>query len=572
MKFKTLLTVVLIGCASQLWAQTSDAVHGQNGYYNYTAQQMQADGVTFPMFSDGQKVEGWHNLDAQFDGDYVKFVMGLNSDTPSAVVYKSGNSTDKTSYTWRVSFKFLPKDTIRITKDYPVVAWKFSLPYNSLSEAKTEMFCEHWINNPLTGKAQVFNNKWGTNTLDESKKNIDWYYDPVKGIRTDGRFYYWTKYPGLANTENTKDVIKDMDWASVADWNSKGLSVNSDYGFIYNNLDSKTNIKDKSMEFIRLPKSAEEKAEFIVLINYGVIEDIEEGKGQTKNAFLDVYDHLGIPRQHFNFSCQADKTNENGQDKSNDEKPVVYLKWMKTFKSIDDAEAAICESNNWGDGTTSEITLSETSDYKNVPAATYGKVMLDRPLKAGKWNTFCVPFNMKTSTLGKVMQLTSVTTDGTNTTLNFTTAASIEAGKPYIVMPESDIESIEVGNVALSAATPTPLTVDGVTMTGCYENMYLPVGSYYISGNKFYFVDQADAVKTKSYRAYITLNSASSAKQLLINADGHTTSIAEAFADDAIDATNSIYSISGQRIAKDASSLSSLPHGIYIVGGKKIIK
>lgn len=77
MKLKLLLTTLLVACSPALWAQDATTpVHGQNGYYNYTAAQMEADGVSFEMFSDGRKVEGWYNPDAEFDGDYVKLVMG----------------------------------------------------------------------------------------------------------------------------------------------------------------------------------------------------------------------------------------------------------------------------------------------------------------------------------------------------------------------------------------------------------------------------------------------------------------------------------------------------------------
>src|SRR5574344_2549063 len=70
-------------------------VHGVGGFYNWTAQQMKADGnVT----TDGNGVK-WSNWKSSlnFEDDYVKMVMGVNNTTY--------NST-KGGYTCRVGLKF----------------------------------------------------------------------------------------------------------------------------------------------------------------------------------------------------------------------------------------------------------------------------------------------------------------------------------------------------------------------------------------------------------------------------------------------------------------------------------
>lgn len=570
MKLKLLLTTMLVACASTLMAQT----HGVDGYYNYTAKQMQTDGVTFPMFSDGRVTadKNWWNPDAEYDGDYVKFVMGVNSvdaskaaATTSVKYYNDDNKGDvDESYFWRVSFKWLPKDTIRITKNYPVVAWKFSLPANSISKAYTDMFCEFWINNIYTGKEETVTSHW----YNEDKTSD--VRDPIKPIGDNGRIS-WVKYPDLTVAgDNSNALVTSMDFAQVSTWGRKNLKVHKN-GYIYDQSSPNYKIKGTtptSMMFIRLPQTSNEKAEFLFVVNYAAIKDADEDI-----ALLDKYDHIGIPRQHFNFSCYADIKNASGEDKTNDERPVVYLKWMKTFKNLSDLQSVMTDANNWGDGTDA-ITLDENDSY-GAAAATYSSVTLDRPLKADRWNTFCVPFNMSVDELGSVKELTGVENDGENYTLTFSDASSIVAGKPYLVKPTADIETLSFENLKLSddAAGSTSVKNGDVTVTmyGNYDNSYVPEGAYFISNNKFYLADKADYVSQKAYRAFITIEGGSAAKQLLINADGQATAISKALSS-ASDAKADVYSISGVRVAKGAESLSTLPQGIYIVGGKKVIK
>lgn len=369
MKLKSLLLALVLIATQQAMAID---IHGVNGYYNYTAAQMKADGVTFPMFSDGQKVQGWFNPDAQFDGDYVKFVMGLNSTTlTTANVGKFATSTTQ-AMPWRVSFKWLPAEPVRITKNYPVVAWKFSLPENSIDSAYIDMFCEHWIVNPTTGKEETLTNRWG------DKDNADkCYWDPLKGLSSNGRCSYWAKYPGLM-VEDESSVLGSLKMDSCCaqtNWKATDLKLHNN-GFIYDGYLNQTrnDYTGTSMEFIRLPKEAGEKAEFIVLINYYCIPDTAEDKAAS-NRLLDRIDYLEIPRQHFNFWCLADTLNADGSVKTDAEKPTVYMKWMKTFASIEAAEAAITAANNWGDG-------AESTEYT---ALTYQLYYAEQMLKGYQW-------------------------------------------------------------------------------------------------------------------------------------------------------------------------------------------
>lgn len=370
MKIRNLLLTASLAAASQ--QAVAIDIHGVNGYYNYTAAQMKADGVTFPMFGDGQKVEGWKNPEAQFEGDYVKFVMGLNSkDLQSLNVGKNNTSSTK-SLPWRVAFKWLPAEPMRITKNYPVVAWKFSLPVNSIDSAYTDMFCEHWFINPTTGKEETLTNRWG----DANKGDGKVFWDPIKGISGNGRTSYWAKYPNL-KVENESSVLGALKMDSCcanANWGADKLKLHNN-GYVRDGFLNWTsnNYTATSMEFIRLPKTANERAEFIVLINYYCIPDTaDENNG---GRLLDRIPYLQIPRQHFNFWCLADTLDADGNRKTDDQKPTVYMKWVKTFASVEAAEEAISESNKWGDGT-------ESTAYTTL---TYQIYYTEQMLKGYKW-------------------------------------------------------------------------------------------------------------------------------------------------------------------------------------------
>ena len=83
-----------------------------------------------------------------------------------------------------------------------------------------------------------------------------------------------------------------------------------------------------------------------------------------------------------------------------------------------------------------ELALSETTDNSAALTEWDGyeaDVTLTRTLATGSWNTFAAPFSTAIPDGWTVKELTNATfADGT-LTLNFDNAASIEAGKPYLV-------------------------------------------------------------------------------------------------------------------------------------------
>lgn len=227
------------------------------------------------------------------------------------------------------------------------------------------------------------------------------------------------------------------------------------------------------------------------------------------------------------------------------------------------------------------LRLDEKSTDYNVESDTYTNVTVDRVLKAGKWNTFCVPFAMTAEQLTEnkiteVRKLESVTKNGESVVLNFSDPVTeIEAGVPYIVKAGGQVSQITVNGVVVKAEEPQPLTVDNVVMLGNYASMTITGDKYFISDNKFYRAADK-TITVNGFRAYITLDDAQAAgiNKMFINVDGEVTAIDEAV-EDVSDELVNVYTMNGVCVkagVKASEALNGLQRGAYIVNGKKVIK
>jgi len=214
------------------------------------------------------------------------------------------------------------------------------------------------------------------------------------------------------------------------------------------------------------------------------------------------------------------------------------------------------------------IMLADDTDNTSVIEENNGagaNVTMTRTLKGGKWNTFCVPFDMEVSELGtgaEVKELTGATLNGNNYSMTFGNASTIEAGKAYMVRVPSDVTSLSLSNKTIKSII-TPTTKDGVTFTGVYNNGNAPMGSFIISNNVFYNVDSD--VTLKAFRGYITTASGNNVKALTFDFDDDATGISLMEDGRSQMEDGAIYNLAGQRINK-------MQKGINIINGKKILK
>lgn len=205
-------------------------------------------------------------------------------------------------------------------------------------------------------------------------------------------------------------------------------------------------------------------------------------------------------------------------------------------------------------------------------AKTGAKVALTRTLGAGYWNTLCLPFSLTAdqvkTVFGDGVQLRTYS-NVTGSTMNFVSATNIEAGAPYLVKVEEDVVDPIIDGVDVTADEPVAKG-DAYAMKGTYTTYALATnGSNLFLGDGDKFYRPAEGQNTmKGLRAYFIVPSGTNAAALYANIDGVETAIDEVCADAVVDNHATVYNLNGQVVG---NSLRSLPRGIYIQNGKKIV-
>lgn len=218
------------------------------------------------------------------------------------------------------------------------------------------------------------------------------------------------------------------------------------------------------------------------------------------------------------------------------------------------------------------LVLDENKTFEVTSRIEDIRTIFKRNIKSGKWNSFCIPFNLSAddvqAVFGNGTRVLEFDPNSTESTLNFVDVTAITANKPCLIKP-----SVSWDTYTFSALTIDPsasLTVDGTNYryTGNYSKGTVPVGSYFISGNKFYkSLDNTDVLK--GYRAYITPAGTGSGAKVFNFFIAGTTAIG------AVDATarpaaSDVYSLDGRLIRRQATTLDGLAPSLYIQNNKKI--
>lgn len=228
------------------------------------------------------------------------------------------------------------------------------------------------------------------------------------------------------------------------------------------------------------------------------------------------------------------------------------------------------------------VTLDEKSESYSTPSiGTTGsaEVHLTRTFSAGCWNSLCVPFTISDAEVkaqfgndAKVAAFTGATA----TTLEFSTCTGIEAGKPYLVyIPEgaTQPEYFTFKGVTAFASQPTDVVLQGstnekTTFRGYFHKSTAPKGSYVLRKNQVYHL--VSDMDIKGFRAVLIDGTATQRVFTQWSLDGTTTGIGNIDAN--VIQRYNVYNTNGQMVRHAATSLDDLPHGVYIVNGKKVIK
>lgn len=227
------------------------------------------------------------------------------------------------------------------------------------------------------------------------------------------------------------------------------------------------------------------------------------------------------------------------------------------------------------------VTLDEKSESYSTPSiGTTGsaEVHLTRTFSANSWNSLCVPFAISEAEVktqfgngAKVAEFTGATA----TTLEFSTCTGIEAGKPYLVyIPEGATQTkFTFKGVTAFASQPIDVEQQGstnekTTFHGYFHKNTAPKGSYVLRKNLVYHLVSDMAIK--AFRAVLIDGTATQRVFTQWSLDGTTTGIGNIDAN--VIQRYNVYNTNGQMVRHAATSLDDLPHGVYIVNGKKVIK
>ena len=294
-----------IGAAAQ------DAIHGVDGYYNFTPTQMKASGM-WHIGNNGKKLSGYYPEIVYDESEmtYAKFIMGVNNATPN----------DAGVYGCRSEFVLEEVSKgdgcMQITSAYPVIAFKFSAPVNNVSWDGGDSWGYYepefsWYN-PEAEDASGVNP--GQTSGNKNKLQLN-------GLDNNGRYRFVHYSPTL------KDIF-GRDSVQLNRSSALGEEVRKLYSW---------NGEDKLIwRVIRLlpNESNPELADLIIAMDLSTIVNADG------TPYVDL---APIKMKYVSFMALS----ING---TLDERPYINFKWLKTFTSMDAFNESLCDEQNWGDG------------------------------------------------------------------------------------------------------------------------------------------------------------------------------------------------------------------------------
>ena len=233
------------------------------------------------------------------------------------------------------------------------------------------------------------------------------------------------------------------------------------------------------------------------------------------------------------------------------------------------------------------------------------QVKIARKMAANRWTTCVLPFSLNRQQVDAIFgpaysaaypQGTQILyfdhIEGSKAYFVRHAYNTIVAGKPFLIKPTKNIESINTAKVTdypyVTIENTKPkdwCESNGYVWTSSYNKMDIVKNDYFIGASDGKFKAYSAASGTvKGFRGFLKAKLPASAKPTMLSIstssitdgnDGETTGIEDLIinADGELMPANSrVYNINGQLVSEDASSFQSLPSGIYIINGKKYIK
>ena len=226
------------------------------------------------------------------------------------------------------------------------------------------------------------------------------------------------------------------------------------------------------------------------------------------------------------------------------------------------------------------LTLADNADNNNAindVISHYGSkadvTLSGRTLTANNWNTLCLPFDLTSAQIAsifgngtQVKTLSSYSSNTTTVTVSFADAATIEAGKPYIVKPTNTVENPVFADVTIDNKM-NDVTVGGATFKGTYGPVVLPANNkrrLFLANNTLWYPTADLTVRT--CRAYFELTAdvpeTAGAPSIVIDY-GETTGV-HTMAEGRSVMEDVWYTLDGRKVHGQR-----LKEGVYIHNGRK---
>lgn len=278
------------------------------------------------------------------------------------------------------------------------------------------------------------------------------------------------------------------------------------------------------------------------------------------------------------------------------------------FSFDEDATAPIVDNINYDENSTNTVKKTETGHV--------AKVSINRSFKKGIWTTCVLPFSLNRQQVDAIFGTTyGMTNDGKGNSVTHSDGTqilyfdriegnkayfvrhaynTIVAGKPFLIKPTKDVESINTADVVdypyVTIENETPADWckgNGYVWKSSYNNdMNVEKGDCIISKNDGTFKNyRGESGTLKGFRGFLQQDKTTGAKPMMLSIatssniednQGSTTGIDLVIdADDntiSCPTTGKIYNVNGQLVSDNIKDLPSLPSGIYIINGKKYIK
>ena len=251
------------------------------------------------------------------------------------------------------------------------------------------------------------------------------------------------------------------------------------------------------------------------------------------------------------------------------------------------------------------LMLKDAEDNTSTLAANNGvttDVSIEgRTIYGDRWNTLCLPFDLDAEQIGQSSlagfevkeldtennasyeKVTGYEAEKKTLWLNFKDAASIEAGKPYLVKTSDgngDIVNPMFEDVVIKNDTPASIVSHDGTVT--FLGTYAPVvfkkdeenkSVLFLQNNLLYYPDGLEQTTIKAFRAYFPLNGIHGAaigngdiKAFVLNFGDESTVVEMINGEMVNGKSDGWYDVSGRKLSQRPQQ-----RGIYIYNGRKVL-